>query len=140
MKLPFLRNQDGVAAVEFALVAPVLTILLVGVGTYGLEIIAYSKMRQAVSSGAEYALTTSEDTTTIQAVVNAAWDDKPSSGATVSVTQQCVCGGVTNDCSTVCPSTGDYPQKMTTISASRSYTELGGQSKTLTASQQVRTR
>lgn len=138
MKLPFLRNKDGTAAVEFALVAPILTILLVGTGTYGLEIVAYSKMRQAVSSGAQYALTADDDTTAIQSIVEAAWDDKPT-GATVHVTQQCVCASVVTDCSTNC-SDGDYPQRMTTISASRSYAELGGQTKTLTASQQVRTR
>jgi hypothetical protein len=55
------------------------------------------------------------------------------------VTQQCVCAGVTNDCSTLCADT-DYPQKVTTITTSQSYQELGGHSKTLTASQQVRTR
>ena len=140
MKFDFLRNKDGAAAVEFGLIAPVLVAVLVGVGTYGLEIIAYSKMREAVTTGAQYALTTSENTSDITTIVNAAWDDKPSSGATVSVTQRCVCAGVTNDCSTTCAATGDYPQKMTTITATRGYTELGGQTKTLTASQQVRTR
>jgi Flp pilus assembly protein TadG len=139
MKFDFFRNKDGAAAVEFGLIAPILATVLVGVGTYGLEIIAYSKMREAVSTGAQYALTTSENTTDISTIVNAAWDDKPASGATVSVTQRCVCAGVTNDCSTACAN-GDYPQKMTTITATRSYAELGGQTKTLTASQQVRTR
>jgi Flp pilus assembly protein TadG len=138
MKLPFLRNTSGAAAVEFGLVAPILVMVMVGIGTYGLEIITYSKMREAVSAGAQYALTTSDTTSDISSVVSAAWDDKPT-GATVSVTQQCVCAGVTNDCSTACPD-GDYPQKLTTITASQSYSELGGSTKTLTATQQVRTR
>jgi Flp pilus assembly protein TadG len=138
MKLSFFRNTNGAAAVEFGLVAPILVMLLVGVGTYGLEIITYSKMREAVSAGAQYALTTSDTTSDISSVVNAAWDDKPT-GATVNVTQQCVCAGVTNDCGTACPD-GDYPQRMTTITASQSYAELGGSTKTLTATQQVRTR
>ena len=139
MKFDFFRNKDGAAAVEFGLIAPVLVAVVVGVGTYGLEIIAYSKMREAVNTGAQYALTTSDTTSDISTIVDAAWDDKPSSGATVSVTQRCVCAGVTNDCSTACAN-GDYPQKMTTITATRSYAELGGQTKTLSASQQVRTR
>jgi Flp pilus assembly protein TadG len=138
MKLSFFRNTNGAAAVEFGLVAPILVTLLVGVGTYGLEIIAYSKMREAVSAGAQYALTTSDTTTDISSVVTAAWDDKPS-GATVGVTQQCVCGSDAHDCSTTCTD-GDYPQRMTTITASQSYAELGGSTKTLTATQQVRTR
>lgn len=138
MKIRFFKNESGAAAVEFGLVAPILATVLVGIGTYGLEIITYSKMREAVSAGAQYALTTSDTTSDISSVVSAAWDDKPA-GATVSVTQQCVCAGVTNDCSTACAD-GDYPQKMTTITASQSYSELGGNTKTLTATQQVRTR
>jgi Flp pilus assembly protein TadG len=138
MKLNFLRNKDGTAAIEFGLVAPILVTLLIGVGTYGLELIAYGKMREAVNTGAQYALTTSDTTSDISTVVNASWDDKPA-GATVSVSQQCLCAGVSNDCSTACPD-GDYPQKVTTISTSQSYQLLGGQSKTLTASQKVRTR
>lgn len=138
MKIRFFKNQSGAAAVEFGLIAPILATVLVGVGTYGLEIITYSKMREAVSAGAQYALTTSDTTSDISSVVSAAWDDKPA-GANVSVTQQCVCAGVTNDCSTACAN-GDYPQKMTTITASQSYSELGGTTKTLTATQQVRTR
>ena len=138
MKLSFFRNTSGAAAVEFGLVSPILVLLMVGIGTYGLEIIAYSKMREAVSAGAQYALTTSDTTSDISSVVSAAWDDKPG-GATINVSQRCVCAGVTNDCATACPD-GDYPQKMTTITASRSYAELGGATKTLTATQQVRTR
>jgi len=138
MKFNFFRNNDGTAAVEFGLVAPILVTLLVGIGTYGLEIITYSKMREAVNTGAQYALTTSDTTSDISTVVAASWDDKPADG-TVSITQQCVCAGVTSDCSTACAD-GDYPQKMTTITTSQSYQELGGHSKTLTASQQVRTR
>jgi Flp pilus assembly protein TadG len=139
MKLSFFRNTSGAAAVEFGLVAPILIALLAGIGTYGLEIVTYSKMREAVNSGAQYALTTSDTTSDITSVVNASWDDKPSSGATVSVTQQCVCGSTVTDCSTACAD-GDYPQKMTTITATQSYSELGGHSKTLTATQKVRTR
>jgi len=138
MKLSFFKDKSGAAAVEFGLVAPILAAILVGIGTYGLEIVAYSKMREAVSAGAQYALTTSDTTSDISSVVSAAWDDKPS-GATVSVSQKCVCAGADNDCSTACPN-GDYPQKMTTITASQSYSELGGTNKTLTAVQQVRTR
>lgn len=138
MKLRFFRNTNGAAAVEFGLIAPILVTLLIGIGTYGLEIITYSKMREAVSAGAQYALTTSDTTSDISSVVGAAWDDKPSDG-TVSVTQQCLCAGAVNDCSTACPD-GDYPQKMTTITASQSYSEFGGTAKTLSASQQVRTR
>lgn len=138
MRFNFFRNNDGTAAVEFGLVAPILITLMVGVGTYGLEIIAYSKMREAVNAGAQYALTTSDTTSDISTVVTAAWDDKPDAG-TVSVSQQCVCGSVVTDCSTNCAD-GDYPQRMTTITTSQSYEELGGHSKTITASQLVRTR
>lgn len=138
MKLPFLRNEKGVAAVEFALVAPVLVLLMVGIGTYGTRIIAYNKMRQAVSTGAEYVMTVSDDTTEVKNLVLSSWDDKPGD-ASVTVAQACTCAGVTNDCSTSCAD-GSYPLRYVTINATGTWNDLGGATKTLTASQQVRTR
>jgi Flp pilus assembly protein TadG len=137
MKLSFVRNQDGAAAIEFGLIAPIVAAVLIGVSTMGGMVLAYNKMRQAVSSGAQYAMTVSGDTDEVEDVVEAAWEGMPA-GATVDVTEACFCAGVDNACSTVC-SDGDFPHHITTISASRSYVGLAGTSRTLSTAQEVRT-
>jgi len=138
MKRTFLRNQSGAAAVEFGLVAPILTVLLIGVATYGGTILAYNKMRMAVSSGAQYAMTVGDSTNAISTVVTAAWPNKPGSGV-VNVTQQCLCGATVTDCTTNCAD-GDYPQKFTTINASMTYAGFAGSSKAISVNEKVRTR
>lgn len=135
----FLRNREGAAAIEFGLVAPIVAAVLVGVGTMGGLIIAYSKMNQAVSAGAQYAMTASaDDTAAIQDVVEMSWESMPED-ADVNVTQVCLCGTVESECNIICESDGDYPEKTTTIVATRTYAGFGSGMRTLTASQDVRT-
>lgn len=134
----FVRDKGGAAAVEFGLVAPIIVAVLIGIGTMGGLILAHSKMRQAVSSGAQYAMTVNgDDATAIRDVVLAAWDDRPD-GATVTVTKICLCGDVEHSCATNCDD-GDYPEKATTIHAARSYTGFGGATHAISARQKVRT-
>lgn len=141
MKLGFFRNRDGAAAVEFGLVAPLVVAVLVGVVTYGGTILAYNRMRQAISSGAQYALTVEDDLDAVEDVVNAAWSPKPT-GAVVTVTRQCFCAdapATATDCGVNCAD-GDYPMMYTNIAGSMSYTGFGGDTSTLNASQKIRTR
>lgn len=140
MKLSFLRKNDGAAAVEFGLIAPIIAAVLVAVTTMGGSILAYSKMRQAVSSGAQYALAVEDDLDAVEDVVLASWPTRPA-GATVTVTRTCYCpstGTTAVDCSTSCADTS-YPKMYTNISAARSYDAFRG-AVTLNARQKVRTR
>jgi len=134
----FLRNDDGAAAVEFGLVAPLLVAVLVTTGAMSGLVLAYNKMRQAVSSGGQYAMTVGpDDTTAVRDVVLAAWDDKPA-GGDVSVVKACLCAGAAHSCTTNCDD-GDYPEKVVTIHASMTYAGLGGGSQAISATQKVRT-
>lgn len=138
MARSFLRDDRGAAAVEFGLVAPLLVAVLVTTGALSGLVLAYNKMRQAVSSGGQYAMTVGpDDTTAVRDVVLAAWDDKPAGGA-VSVVKACLCGTAVHSCTTNCDD-GDYPQKVVTISATMTYAGLGGGSQAISASQKVRT-
>ncbi|HWY17018.1 MAG TPA: TadE/TadG family type IV pilus assembly protein [Rhizomicrobium sp.] len=49
------RANDGIAAVEFAILVPVFLILLMGTTDLGQMLYAYYKLDQAVAAGAEYA-------------------------------------------------------------------------------------
>lgn len=138
MKLRFLRNEDGAAAVEFGLISPILALVLGGTVLSGGMVLAYNAMRQAVSSGAQYAMTVSDSSDEIEDVVEKAWQNAPDD-ADVQVSQACFCGEVESGCSTNCAD-GDYPQRMTTITASRTYTNFLGNSMPISASQRIRTR
>lgn len=134
----FLRNASGAAAVEFSLIAPILAMVLIGLGAGGGTILAYNKARQAVSSGAQYAMTGGTDIAAVQAIVLEAWPTKPAD-AEVQVDQQCFCGAASNACTTNCASDGDYPVRMTIITATGTYNGLMG-AVNLSATQRVRTR
>jgi Flp pilus assembly protein TadG len=134
----FLRDNGGAAAIEFGLIAPILTAVLITVGTMGGLVIAYNKMSQGVSSGAQYAMTAGADTTAIRDVVLKAWDDKPANGV-VTIQQACLCGATASACNVICPVSGDYPEKVTTINASMSYADFTGGAHAISAKQRVRT-
>lgn len=134
----FLREQDGAAAIEFGLVAPILAMVLISIAIYGGLVLAYNKMSQGVSSGAQYAMTAGGgDTAAIRDVVLAAWEDRPDD-AVVTVGNICLCGTQAHSCVTSCDD-GDYPQKVTTIDASMSYADISGASRALSTTQKVRT-
>lgn len=48
-----LRDNRGVVAVEFAIIAPVLIVMLMGMVNYGLAMIAYQRLQFGVESAAK---------------------------------------------------------------------------------------
>jgi Flp pilus assembly protein TadG len=49
-------NSDGTAAVEFAIVAPILLMILGGLADFGLYMVGKSQLANALAQGAQYAL------------------------------------------------------------------------------------
>jgi Flp pilus assembly protein TadG len=131
------RDRSGAAAVEMALVAPFLAIIVAGIASYAPQLDRVHKMRDAVSTGAGYVMTGGTDATTIQSVAFSAWTGHGSSDS-VTVTQWCSCAAVTSSCSALC-SDGTVPQGFTEIAASTTYNGSGG-SQVFNAHQTIRTR
>lgn len=128
--------RQGAAAVEFAIVLPVLAGLIVGLIQYGGAIIAYQQLHNGVSSAAQYVMRGGQNTTAAHDVAIASWPNRPSDGA-VTVTQACTCAGAGASCAGLCPD-NSYPQSFTTIGASGTYAgPFSNQS--MSASQVVRT-
>ena len=50
------RDRHGIAAVEFAIIVPMLLIMTVGMADFGLGIYAYMQTQNASQAGADYAL------------------------------------------------------------------------------------
>ncbi len=124
MKTNFLRSaqrlarcRSGTSAIEFAIGAPALLIGLIIVTDVGLAVGSRMKLDQAVRSGAEFAMNSVEDETTLEDMVKSAatgaygdqMDDiNDSQIPDVDVTKTCECpdaAGVEAACDALC--TGD---------------------------------
>ncbi|HUZ74673.1 MAG TPA: TadE/TadG family type IV pilus assembly protein [Stellaceae bacterium] len=121
------RDRAGVAAVELALIAPVLTALVIPMVDLGIG--AYDKMRiqNAAEAGAQYALAnaSSYDASSIQ---SAATNATSLSGitATVGETCNCITGsaiGTAVSCTTTCAD-GSKPGTYVSVSTNMSYSLL----------------
>ena len=130
------NSVQGAAAVEFALIVPVLAALVLGIIQYGGMIIANQQMHDGISSGAVYVMRGGSDATAIYDITVSAWPNKPAD-ASVTVNQSCKCAGATSTCSSLCADQS-YPQSYTSIAATGTYTGLWG-SQSMSATQVVRT-
>lgn len=97
----FKRDRSGAAAVEAALIVPVLVAVLV----FGSEAYLLSRakgdMRAGVDAAAQLAMTGSRDTAALRQSILTAWKAKPTD-ASAAVTRFCECAGAAAAC-TPCP-------------------------------------
>lgn len=97
----FLRNENGMSAIEFAFVAPVLATIFLGIFSGW----SYMQDRQTIGDGVEaaskYVLQGGRDTDKAEQIGLDAWTDKPGD-AHIDVTKQCTCGGSASACGQVC--------------------------------------
>ncbi|KCZ46571.1 MULTISPECIES: TadE/TadG family type IV pilus assembly protein [unclassified Hyphomonas] len=69
VRLQWSRSIRGIAAVEFALTAPLFVLLLLGIITYGISIKEHGDAQEAIRAGAHAAMSDVRDTSAIQNVV-----------------------------------------------------------------------
>lgn len=115
----FLKDKRGSSAVEFAVGAPVLLIGLIIVTDVGLAVSDRMNLDQSVRAGAEFAMNSVEDETTLEDMVKSAAtgaygdqmnDINSSDVPEVDVTKTCECAdgpGVAVSCTDLC--TGELP-------------------------------
>lgn len=117
------RTRDGTAAVEFALVAPILLLLLGGVAEFGWAVWSDSALTNAVSQAAYYAFLTGS-TVSPTSIVAIAENASALNGVTATAsTPACYCASGTPlslslaaSCTTTCAD-GTAPGTYTTIAA-----------------------
>ena len=119
----FSKSKSGVAAVEFALVAPVLLIMALSSIDASTAISDSLDLKTAARIGAEYALTNSDDSAGIQAAVVAATSNSADT-MTVSSTVFCECAKVAVLCGETCPLDESVPNQFVTVSVSDVYSPL----------------
>jgi Flp pilus assembly protein TadG len=133
----FRTDRSGLAALEFALIAPFLaTLLLVGADTW-LTVSQNEDMRTALQSGARYYQTGGSDDPTAQLVAQQAWPSKPADGS-MSVARSCTCGSSPADCATLCAGSNP-PSVFLTLTAQGTFSGLM-QSRVLSQTDVIRVR
>ena len=101
--LSFWRNETGVGAIEFALIAPLIGVLFLGIISTWSYMRQDANMRDAVETGAKYYVQGGTSDSQAATIMNNAWSAKPTSG-TVSTSRICTCPGATVSCNigTIC--------------------------------------
>jgi Flp pilus assembly protein TadG len=121
MGTKFLRDRSGVSATEFAVIAPVLALMVLGMldgWSYAASMLA---MRAAVKAGANYVIEGGGTSDTARAVAVSAWVSPPSD-ASVAVTQACYCSGAATTCGLLCVGTAKAPSAYLTVRATGTWT------------------
>ena|SRR5437016_7877738 len=97
----FRKNRSGAAAVEFALVLPVLCVALFGIADGWSYVTGSMAMRAGVKTAANLLLAGASDDTAVQAAALASWENKPDDAA-IAVTRTYKCGTIVVTSSTIC--------------------------------------
>lgn len=106
--LRIVRDKSGIAAVEFAMVLPVLLLVCFGIADGWSYVTSYLQMRASVKTAANLVMAgagsdAAKDTGT-QAVALSSWNNKPDDAAVVLV-RSYLCGTTVVDETTVCGGT-----------------------------------
>lgn len=109
----FLRAADAVSAVEFALLAPLLLALLVGIVDVGRYAYQRADMFGAVRAGAQYFMAGGGMPAVARGIINDSWSQRPPDGE-VRVDRFCQCAEVPMTCSAPCPD-GEAPAAFSRI-------------------------
>jgi Flp pilus assembly protein TadG len=124
--LAAIRNRHGVAAVEFAVIAPVLITLFAGAVNIGFAVDNTIRLANAARAGAAYITAVPSDTAGAQSVAQSVL---PGATATVG-SMVCTCppsgaatGGSTVGCSTTC---GTGMARYFTVTVTRAPTSIAG--------------
>jgi Flp pilus assembly protein TadG len=97
----FLRDDSGVSAVEFALVAPVLLLCFVGIYDVGTMVYKRTDMHSALRAGTQYFMNGGDDLAKAETIVQQSWTTKPDD-VTVTAERFCQCGEEIHACTVLC--------------------------------------
>ena len=122
----FIGSIGGGAAVELAVVFPVILLLIIAIVDYGRLFYTAVTVSNAARAGAEYGqqdFSTETDTATMRVVTQA--DGAEAGALTIQKRWYCECGaGVANNTCAVCPGGGYAPQVYVEVIATKDITTL----------------
>ncbi|MGZ3275638.1 MAG: TadE/TadG family type IV pilus assembly protein [Caulobacteraceae bacterium] len=119
----YLRHDGGTSAIEFAIIAPILAVLVVyGFDTWQL-INRKQDMHAAVNATAHYYMGGGTDDPTARSVGLSGWPNKPGD-AQMAVVRACSCAGASASCTIVCTATQQAPEIHITLTATTQWNGL----------------
>jgi Flp pilus assembly protein TadG len=124
--LALLRRRSGNAAIEFALIAPILAAMLVAMTDLGVALYENMEIRNAADAGVQYAIAKGWNSTAIQNAVTGATGMSGVSASPVPV-QSCGCASGTTIASAACGSvcaSGATAGTYVTVNAQAQYATL----------------
>ena len=95
------RSDSGIAAVEFALVVPILCLVLLGIINGWSFVSSSLSMRAGVKTAANLVMQGSANDAAIQAVALSSWENRPDD-AQVTLGRKYMCGSTVADPSILC--------------------------------------
>ena len=95
------RDRSGVAAIEFAFIAPAMIIGLVVVTDLSKMIMDRTDMQSAARSGIQYLINGGRNLENAKNISLAAWSSKPADGQVVTE-RYCMCAQVVHTCTQLC--------------------------------------
>jgi len=97
-----LRSTKGLAAIEFALIAPLLAFTILALADTANFALAATSMQRAERAGIQYFMNGGTDTSAAKTIVTGTWTNPPS-GYTVTASKVCRCGnGLSVTCGASC--------------------------------------
>jgi Flp pilus assembly protein TadG len=121
-----LRDRHGIAAIEFALLGPILAMSMVVAADAGFGFYSYMQVQTSAQVGAQYAIGHTFDATAISNAVTAA---TPATGISASPTPSTFCGCpssstvATATCGSTCTD-GSVAGTYARVTATRTYTTI----------------
>ena len=121
----FFQCEKGVAAVEFAMVVPVLSLLLIGIVDYGMFINKKMQLQDLSRTVAQYVVQGGSDDDVMENIIETSnfYTSAQAIGQTITVTTEQVCecaDGNSVSCSSTCNS-GDYMRNYYTVMLGSTY-------------------
>lgn len=98
--MPILSDKAGVAAVEFAMVLPILCLVLLGILDGWSYVTSSLSMRAGVKTAANLIMEGSAEDAVTQAAAIASWENRPADGQ-VTLSRIYMCGATVVDASTL---------------------------------------
>jgi Flp pilus assembly protein TadG len=124
-----LHCERGIAAIEFAIIAPVLIFLVIGVADYGMFMNQKMKLQDLTVMAVQYVSQGGSASNVVANVIDTSdyYIAAAAKGQVISVTTSDVCecsGGVSKACNLTCPNAGDYLRHFFAVTLQSTYTPI----------------